>query len=166
MSQGRLVSDYCGQTKLLRCIHITLMWRGTTSAHVVMHGVNIFLYIFNRNVCIGLTWRWKAWADALWCSTPYDVSDTNKNSHIFVRCVKVCEESAVKVFCTFRCVVHTVNMEEELIEHVWCRLLLYDPSDQEYRNQNVWKEAWDEIGENFEISSQYKLIIMIIFNNL
>jgi hypothetical protein len=30
-------------------------------------------------------------------------------------------------------------MEEELIEHVRCRQLLYDPSNQEYRNQNVWK---------------------------
>jgi hypothetical protein len=57
-------------------------------------------------------------------------------------------------------------MEEELIEHVRCRPLLYDPSNREYRNQNVRKEASDEIGENFEISGQYKLIIMVTFNNL
>jgi hypothetical protein len=56
-------------------------------------------------------------------------------------------------------------MEEELIEHVRCRPLLYDPSNREYRNQNFRKEAWDEIGEKFEISGQYKLI-MTIFNNL
>jgi hypothetical protein len=48
--------------------------------------------------------------------TLYDASDTNQNSQIFVRRVKACKESAV--LCTFRCVVHTVNMEEELIEHV------------------------------------------------
>jgi hypothetical protein len=57
--------------------------------------------------------------------TPYDASDTNKNSQIFVRRVKACEEGAV--LCTFRYVVHTVNMEGELIEHVRCRPLLYDP---------------------------------------
>jgi hypothetical protein len=87
--------------------------------------------------------------------TPYDETDTNQNFQIFVRRVEACEEGAVKVICTFRCVVHTVNMEEELIEHVRCRLLLYDPSKRDYRNQNVRKEAWDEIGEKIEISSQY-----------
>jgi hypothetical protein len=46
-------------------------------------------------------------------------------------------------------------MEEELIEHVRCRPLPYDASNREYRNQNVRKEAWDEIGEKFEILSQY-----------
>jgi hypothetical protein len=30
-------------------------------------------------------------------------------------------------------------MEEELIEHVRSRPLLYDPSNREYRNQNVGK---------------------------
>jgi hypothetical protein len=44
--------------------------------------------------------------------TPYDASDTNPNSQIFVGRVKACEESAV--ICTFRCVVRTVNMEGEL----------------------------------------------------
>jgi hypothetical protein len=44
-------------------------------------------------------------------------------------------------------------MEEELIEHVQCRPLLYDPSNREYRNENVQKEAGDENGEKFEISS-------------
>jgi hypothetical protein len=97
---------------------------------------------------------------------PYDASDTNKNSQIFVRRVKACEERAVKVLCTIRCVVHAVNMEEELIEHFRCRPLLCDPSNREYRNQNVRKEVWDETGEKFEISRQYKLIIMIIFNKL
>jgi hypothetical protein len=62
--------------------------------------------------------------------------------------------------------VHAVNMEEELIEHVRCRPLLYDPSNREYRNKNVRKEAWDEIKEKIEISGQYKLILITIFNNL
>jgi hypothetical protein len=70
---------------------------------------------------------------------PYDASDINKNFQIFVRRVKACEECAV--LCTLRCVVHTVNMEGELIEHVLCRPLLCDPSNQEYRNKNVRKEA-------------------------
>jgi hypothetical protein len=71
--------------------------------------------------------------------TPYDASDTNQNSQIFVRRVKACEEGAV--LCTFRCVVHTVNMEGELMEHVRCRPFLYDPSNREHRNQNVRKKA-------------------------
>jgi exonuclease I len=71
--------------------------------------------------------------------TPYDASVTNQNSQIFVRRVKAHEESAF--IRTFRCVVRTVNMEEELIEHVRCRPLLYDPSSREYRNQNARKEA-------------------------
>jgi hypothetical protein len=63
--------------------------------------VNIYSYIFNMSVYIGLTWRGKAWADALWCSTPYDAFDTNQNAHIFVRRVKACEESSVNVFVHF-----------------------------------------------------------------
>jgi exonuclease I len=71
--------------------------------------------------------------------TPYDASDTNQNSQIFVRRVNACEESAV--LCTFRCVEHIVNIEDELIERVRCRPLLYDPFNREYRNKNVRKKA-------------------------
>jgi hypothetical protein len=39
---------------------------------------------------------------------PYDASDTNQNFQIFVGRVKAGSESAV--LCTFRCIVHTVNM--------------------------------------------------------
>jgi hypothetical protein len=55
-------------------------------------------------------------------------------------------------------------MEEELIEHVRCRPLLYDPSNRENRNQNVRKEAWDETGEKFEISRQYMTSFLENYN--
>jgi hypothetical protein len=104
---------------------------------------------------MGLTWCEKAWADALWRvrykSKLPDFRQTRENMWR--------ELSAVKVVCTVRCVVHTVNMEGELMEHVRCRPLLYDLSNREYRNQNVRKKAWDEIVEKFEILSQYMTVV-------
>jgi hypothetical protein len=70
-----------------------------------------YLFVYFQGVCT-LVWRGLGKRGLV----PYDVSDTNQNSQIFVRRVKACEQSAV--LCTFRCVVRTVNMVEELTENV------------------------------------------------
>jgi hypothetical protein len=143
-----------------RSARTVLTWRGNASGfdqvwsicRAVVVSSSSFVQLWTRNGCLVMCMHLKylfvsfqgvctfVWRDVGKRGlTHYDASDTNQNSQIFVRRVKVCEESGV--VCTFRCVVHVVNMEGQLIEHVRCRPLLYDPSNREYRNQNVRKEA-------------------------
>lgn len=42
--------------------------------------------------------------------------------------------------------------EENLIEHVRAHTSLYDVFSSEYKDQNIRKEAWEEIGGQMNVS--------------
>jgi hypothetical protein len=123
--------EVCQYVELLPCHHHYLYNCGREmAAWVCVCTLNIYSYIFNRSVYIGLIWRGISWADTLW-----RVWYKLKLPDFRQTCESVWRQwSAVKILCTFRCVVHTVNSKEELMELVRCRPLLYDPSKREYRN--------------------------------
>lgn len=51
--------------------------------------------------------------------------------------------------------------EENLIENVRAHTSLYDIFSEDYRDQNVRKEAWEEIGDALKISRKYYIIILL-----
>lgn len=46
------------------------------------------------------------------------------------------------------------SFEESLIEHVREHKSLYDVFCAEYKDQNIRKEAWEEIGTNLQMSGK------------
>lgn len=57
----------------------------------------------------------------------------------------------------------TTYSEEKLIENVRTHTSLYDVFSVDYKDQNVRKEAWKEIGEVLQMPDKYILYYYIIF---
>ena len=53
-----------------------------------------------------------------------------------------------------------MNMEEELIEHVEKFSILYDQSEQDYRNKNVRNEAWEKMGDSWKYQVIYIYLLI------